>query len=91
MAKSKQLVVVRVLLATVIDEVQYQPNDIVEMDAQQAKPLVEKGIVDDTPEAVDYCKKELGCECISHAERCREKKSVATQTASDDDDGEVIE
>lgn len=57
---------VRILANTVIDGIQYLPNQVVDIPAALVKSFKQSGVVDDTREAVAYCIDELGAEVLKH-------------------------
>lgn len=63
MAKKK----IRLLVDQVIDGTAYRCNDVVELPAELAKPLIETGSADDNKEAVAYCLNELEKIILVHA------------------------
>ncbi len=63
MAKPKT-VVGRVLTATDVDGVRFECDALVEVTADQAKGMVELGVLDPNPDAVTYCQS-IGVEIVS--------------------------
>ncbi len=57
----------RILVDTPIDGIDYQPNQVIEADAELIRDLEKAGFVDSKKAAVDYCIKEEGEEVITHA------------------------
>lgn len=57
---------VRILVDQQIDGTPYRCNDVVDLPAELANPLLEQGAVDDHKAAVAYCLNELGATVIVH-------------------------
>ncbi|MGN5354336.1 hypothetical protein ACQ4P5_20250 [Ralstonia sp. L16] len=59
---------VRVLSSLTLDDQKYPPNSLVTIDDKRAKSLEAAGDVDSDPDAVSYCREQLGVHAIDHAE-----------------------
>lgn len=57
---------VRILVDQQIDGIPYRCNDVVDLPAELAKPLLEQGAIDDNKAAVAYCLNDLGATVIAH-------------------------
>lgn len=57
---------VRILVATTIDGIAYQPNEVVEFSDVQAKELAKADVADDATAAVAYCVNELKAKVKEH-------------------------
>ncbi len=57
---------VRILVDQQIAGAPYRCNDVVDLPAEIAKPLLDQGSVDDNKAAVSYCVNELGATVIAH-------------------------
>jgi hypothetical protein len=58
---------VRLLVDSNIEGKQYRANNVVSFSEEIASSLCDGNIADATPEAVDYCVKELGAVVIEHS------------------------
>lgn len=74
---------VRVLVSGAIDGVSYQPNQVVEIDAEIIKPYIKEGIVDDAKAAVEYALTETGGKVIRHASPAQAGPHDAVSTEID--------
>jgi hypothetical protein len=57
----------RILAVVHLDGKIYQPNQVVDLPAANAKSLADQGQVDPDKGAISYCINELGAEVIVHA------------------------
>ena len=73
---------VRVLVDQPIEGIPYRCNDVVELPAELAKPLLDQGAIDDNKAAVAYCVTELGREVIVHVTPVVEAPDIEAPTAT---------
>lgn len=66
---------VRILVGTRIDGIDYAPNELLEVDERIARQLVRDGVADDSKAAVDYCRDAFQANVRRHGNR-----SATTQT-----------
>lgn len=59
---TEKLALARVLVNSWFLGVHIKPNELLESHANEIKSLKDEGIVDDSAEAIDYCKVELKAE-----------------------------
>lgn len=57
---------IRILAACDVEGAAYRVNQVVQLDAALAKPLVKDGLADDSKAAVDYCLNDLHAVVIDH-------------------------
>lgn len=57
---------VRVLVDVKIDGIQYRANQVVDMDADLAKPLIDGNQADPTPAAIKWALGEGGAKLVKH-------------------------
>jgi len=60
--KTSNLIICRVLVATVIAEATFEPNTLVKGDEALLKPLIESDHLSDCKVGIEYCQKELKVE-----------------------------
>ncbi len=68
---------IRILVDQQIDGIPYRCNDVVDLPAEQAKPLIEQVAADDNKAAVAYCINELGIKPLVHSAPVVEEPSGA--------------
>ena len=74
---------IRILVDQQIDGIPYRCNDVVDLPAELAKPLLEQGAIDDNKAAVAYCLNDLGATVIAH--RCPRKPGRVSISSSPSD------
>ncbi|MES2182875.1 MAG: hypothetical protein V4493_12355 [Pseudomonadota bacterium] len=96
MSKEIKLVIVRVLVAILHQGKPYQPDQLVEFAEHDVVVFKKNGSVDDNKAAIEYCKKELGAEVITHisledelaaAEESMDKADSGTASATSSTEG----
>lgn len=56
----------RILVSTRVDDTDYQPNQVIEADADVIKSLVKSGNADDSAAGIAYCIESEGATVIKH-------------------------
>lgn len=56
----------RILMSTRIDDIDYQPNQVVDFPAAMARALAKEGVVDANADAVGFCIDQLGAVVVQH-------------------------
>lgn len=90
MTAKKTMIRARVLIAITLEDVPYQPNDVISASEEILASDIEAGTVTTDKAALDYCAKKLRSKPISHARRVKELQEQARRQASGDSDGEIV-